>query len=166
MAPKRVLFLRHAKSSWDDPDLDDIDRPLNSRGKRAAARVGRFIRDEDLVPDLVLCSAARRTQETLERLDLPERTAVLIEPDLYGAPAATLLSRLRHVADDVGSVLMIGHNPGMHDAVATIVASGASRPDEFPTAALAVTRLPIDHWREVRAEIAHLESFTTPRSLG
>src|SRR5690606_29762759 len=120
----------------------------------------RFIRDEGLVPDLVLCSAARRTQETLELLELPALTAVLIERDLYGASATALLERLRAVDDGVQSVLLLGHTPGMHEAVLTIVTPDTAPPDDFPTAALAVTRLPIEHWRDVEPGIAQLESFT------
>ena len=165
MASKRLAFLRHAKSSWNEPDLDDFDRPLNRRGQRAATRMGQHMKDEGLRPELVLCSAALRTRQTLERLDLPDGVAVCVEPGLYGASATALFDRVRRIEDGIATVLMIGHNPGMHDAVAGILAADEASPPEFPTAALAITQLTVEHWQDVRPGIARLEAFTIPRSL-
>ena len=94
----RLLLLRHAKSSWDDAGLADHDRPLAKRGRRAAERVGAYLRTSDLLPDLVLCSSARRTQETLELLALGDRE-VRIEEGLYGAVEHELLDRVRQLSD-------------------------------------------------------------------
>src|SRR5690349_1589139 len=89
MTSRRILLLRHAKSAWDEPGLDDFDRPLAARGRRAAAVMGVYLRDEKLVPDLVLCSAARRAAETWEIAahELPKAPAVERDPGLYMVPS-------------------------------------------------------------------------------
>src|SRR4051794_26437716 len=121
---KRLYLLRHAKSSWKDPGLADHDRPLAGRGRRAAKAVARHLREQGIDPELVLCSTARRARETLERLEPAlGRGAVRVEPVLYGADAGALLEHLRGVSDAVGSVLVIGHNPGLQR-----LALGLARP--------------------------------------
>ena len=114
----RLYLLRHAKSSWKDASLDDHDRPLAPRGKRASKAIGRYLRDRDVTPELVLCSSAKRARQTLERLG-PAGLDARIEPELYGAGANTLLARLREVPDEVASVMLIGHNPGMQQLALT-----------------------------------------------
>src|SRR6516165_3937456 len=109
MTSKLLVLLRHAKSSWADPDLPDHDRPLNARGRDAAALVGRHLRQEGPPPDLVLCSSAVRTRQTLERLELPNRVEVVIEDRLYGATAGSLLARIRQVPPGDETVLVIAH---------------------------------------------------------
>jgi phosphohistidine phosphatase len=165
MASKHLVLLRHAKSSWDDPLLDDHDRPLTPRGRRAAAQVGRYLRREGISPDLVLCSSATRTQETLDLLDLSGEPEVLIESALYGATATRLLDRLRRVEDRADSVLLIGHNPGIQEAVISLARDHEELADTFPTGALAELRLPIAAWTELRPGIARLKAYITPKSL-
>src|SRR6516164_5162951 len=106
MPLKQLELLRHAKSSWDDPDIADHDRPLNARGRAAAALVGRHMREQTPSPDLVLCSSATRTRQTLQLLDLAAGTQVLVEDELYGAGAAGLLARLKAVPAPIGTVLL------------------------------------------------------------
>jgi phosphohistidine phosphatase len=162
---RRIDLLRHAKSSWDDPGLADHDRPLTSRGRRAAARIGRHLREAGVEPELILCSTARRTQDTLALLEL--HGAASIEAELYGASSDGLFERLRELSDDVHSVLLIGHNPGIHD-LAVMLAGEAPRRDElnagFPTAALAT--LTFDGgWRQLRPAACELVAFVKPREL-
>jgi phosphohistidine phosphatase len=160
---KRLWLLRHAKSSHDDPNLRDHDRPLAPRGHTAAKRVGRWAHENGVRPDLTLCSTATRTRATLDLfssdLALP---AVSIEAGLYHASASDLLARLRTVPSDVEEVLVIGHNPALHDLVCALAPPG---PDAFPTGALAELRLAIDAWIDVRPECAELEVLVLPRSL-
>lgn len=113
---RQLLLLRHAKSSWDDPRITDHARPLNARGRLAAAAMARAMRDLGLAPDLVLVSSARRTLQTLEALE-PWNDAPLIEPmeALYLASPRILFQELRKTAETVRSVLLIGHNPGLHE---------------------------------------------------
>ena len=141
---ERLVLLRHAKSSWADPDLDDHDRPLKGRGRRAAGIVGTYLRDAGLVPDVVLCSSATRARQTLALLALPDATQVYVEDELYGASPNEVLTRLRLVPDEVASVLLVGHNPTLEDLLDLLVDAGGSLPDRFPTAAVAEVGLAID----------------------
>lgn len=177
---KDLLLLRHAKSSWADPGMDDAARPLNKRGRRAAVAVGRWLDEEGLRPGLVLCSSAKRTRETLDLLHdaLGARIPIHIEPGLYLADAATLLARLKRIPDDVPSVLVVGHNPGLQELVAELAdAPGAAAAEtrarlhrKFPTAALARFRLKIDDWKslsaDARAGTIKLLKVVTPTQLG
>jgi phosphohistidine phosphatase len=118
---RQLLLLRHAKSSWDDPRLSDHARPLNARGKRAAEAMAEAMRSLGLTPDVVLVSSARRTLQTLEALS-PIEGGPIIEPmdELYLAPWPRLLEVLRGVPETARSVLLIGHNPGMHELAMAI----------------------------------------------
>jgi phosphohistidine phosphatase len=158
--------VRHAKSSRDDPALDDHDRPLAPRGQRALPRLVEHLRQLGPPPSLVLCSSARRTVETLEglRAALADDTEISIEERLYGASAHGLLDRLHAVEERHAAVLVIGHNPGVEDLVAVLVAppSGMAPVEKFPTAATAV--LAFDRlWPDLGPGDALIESFWTPR---
>lgn len=159
---KHLTIVRHAKSSWEDPDLDDHDRPLNPRGRRAAAAVGGHLRGESIEPALVLCSTATRTRQTLELLALGGHPEICFEDELYGATATGLLARLHRVADPTPSVLLIGHNPGVHHLAELLC--GEQVPS-FPTGAVARLRLIAATWAGLRPGQATLEGFVTPREL-
>ena len=164
----QLLLLRHAKSSRDDPDLDDRDRPLSARGRRDAAAMREMMRDLGLVPDLVLVSPSRRTLETLEALE-PWDEAPLVESveALYLAGAAQLLAVLHEVAETVRSVLLVGHNPGLHElAVALAGPAGTEAPlrrlrTKFPTAALAEFTV-FGLWSDIGHGTAPLARLVTP----
>jgi phosphohistidine phosphatase len=172
MAPQKRLFvLRHAKSSWDDPGLDDHERPLAPRGQRAVAVLGEHLRANDIHPVVVLCSTARRTRETLEGV-LPGGEA-LIEPELYHASAEQLIERLRQVPDEVGSVMVIGHNPALQSTVLRLVADGGSNGDgsrraqisqKFPTGALATLSFDCA-WSELTRGCARLVDYVRPKAI-
>jgi phosphohistidine phosphatase len=170
-APKmthRLLLLRHAKSSWDDASLPDHDRPLAKRGRRAAERIGAHLRSLALLPDLVLCSSARRTRETLERLAL-EGVESRVDDRLYGASDGEILSRIRDVSADVETLLVVGHNPGMQDLAIELSRSDPAEPADrlregFPTGAIAV--FDVDGpWTELTPGRARLASVLVPRKL-
>ena len=110
---KTLLLLRHAKSSWDDANLADHDRPLARRGRRASGLIAAYLRAHRITPEQVLCSSSARTRETLERISpgFTGEVEVEIEDDLYGASAAELLARLRKVSGTVESLMVIGHAP-------------------------------------------------------
>jgi phosphohistidine phosphatase len=155
---KRLYVLRHAKSSWDDADLADHDRPLSARGRRAADAIGRHLRAERIEPELVLCSSSTRTRETLARIGLEGE----IERELYGASAGELIARLRALPGSVESVLVLGHNPGMHD-LARALADGPR--DDYPTGALATIDLDVDDWSAIAPGRGRLIDFVRPREL-
>jgi phosphohistidine phosphatase len=160
---KRLWLLRHAKSSRDDPGLPDHDRPLALRGRKAAKHVGRWASENGLRPELVLCSTARRTRETLDLL-LDELGAPHVELDdsVYGASAFELLERLRIVPSSVEALLIVGHNPGLQELCGVLA---PPEPPAFPTGALAQLLLEVDDWRQVGPACAELVGLVVPRSL-
>ena len=165
----QLFVLRHAKSSWDDPALGDHDRPLAPRGRRAAKAMAGHLRRERIAPDLVLCSSARRTRETLDLIApaLGDDVAVSVEADLYAASAGDLLERLRAVADDIESVMLIGHNPGLEQLALRLATSGDDLPDmrrKFPTGALATLSF-AGGWRDLAPGSAELIDFVKPKQL-
>ena len=169
---KTLCLLRHAKSSWADPALDDFDRPLNQRGRASAVPLGLYIDDKELRPDSILCSSARRTRETLGLL-LPwlhGEATVRIERGLYLASADELLLRLRRMEDEVSCLLMIGHNPGFEDLADALTGAGdvfasTAMQEKFPTAALAVLDFDAPHWADIAPGKGELRAFVTPKLL-
>lgn len=144
---KLLSILRHAKSSWKDSSLDDHDRPLNKRGQRDAPRVGRFLLEQDLVPDTIVSSTARRARETAlavaEASQFPDE--VRLTKELYLASPTSYLDVLRVLADSSTHAMVVGHNPGIEDLVGAV--TGA--PEPMPTAALAVVEIPIESWSDL-----------------
>ena len=167
----QLLLLRHAKSSWDDTKLADRDRPLTERGRRAAAAMRQAMHELGLAPDLVLVSPARRTLQTLDALEPWDDTPLLEQLEgLYLANAAQLMGTLHDVAETVRSVLLIGHNPGMHE-LAQLLIAGAQPTDAtrrlakgYPTGALAEFAI-AGTWLHLAAGGGRLTRFITPREL-
>jgi phosphohistidine phosphatase len=160
---KRVWLLRHVKSSWDEPGLADHDRPLAPRGRKAAKRIGRWVSEHGVRPELVLCSTARRARATLDLVSADlGASETMIEAGIYHASADDLLARLSVLPADVADVLVIGHNPALHELICMLAPPG---PQAFPTGALAELRLAIDGWHEVRSGRAELVELVVPRSL-
>ncbi len=160
----RLILMRHAKSSWDDPAQDDHARPLNPRGQASATAMGNWLRARGHLPDQALVSIAQRTRETFAGLGLPTPPAFFDE--LYHAPAERMLDMLRFNASG-SSVLLIAHNPGCADFAARILGQAAPHPRvvDFPTAATLVIELPALIWPEVRFDSGTAVDFATPREL-
>jgi phosphohistidine phosphatase len=171
MASGKILMLmRHAKSSWDDPTRDDFDRPLNPRGRKAAAVMAAHIERSGLWPQLVLCSAAARARQTVAALaELEPSTEVSTEQGLYGATSEQLLDRLEILPAAIDRALVVGHNPGLHD-LGRAMATQGDRPalqqlsERFPTAALVVLECGAS-WSEIRQAPGWLVSFVSPRGM-
>jgi phosphohistidine phosphatase len=165
---KRLLLLRHAKSSWDDPSLVDHDRPLAPRGHKAADRMARHLRSNAPEVDLVLCSSALRTTQTLEHVGRAFGHAeMVVEDGLYGAGDQELLERLRAVPEDVGGVALIGHNPGVQDLATELAGAGDDLDrmrTKFPTGAVAVLEFD-GPWADLAGQGARLVAFVTPKDL-
>jgi phosphohistidine phosphatase len=166
---RRVYLLRHAKSSWQNVDLADHDRPLAPRGRRAADAIARHMRAEAITPGLVLCSTARRARETVERVRPALGAAtILYERELYGASATDLLARLRTVPDETASVLLVGHNPAMGELALAVARPSPRRSEleiKFPTGALATLSVPDTSWTELDVQGGDLVAFVRPRDL-
>ncbi len=175
---RQLLLLRHAKSAWDDAALPDHARPLNAPGRHAASQMRQAIHGLGLIPDVVLVSSARRTLQTLEALE-PWMESPLVEPmdRLYLASASQLLAVLQGVAGTVRSLMLVGHNPGLHE-LAVRLAGGQSALSErkesreaanrlaegFPAGALAEFTIAVD-WRELGDGGGRLVRFLCPRDL-
>jgi phosphohistidine phosphatase len=167
-----LSLFRHAKSSWDNQDLEDFDRPLNDRGKAAAPRMGKFMAKEGIVPDLILCSPAVRARQTLE-LALPHfrpEPTVNYEDDLYLTASTTLLKRIRKLEAKVHHAMIVGHDPGMHRLAVELAGSGEPEllqalTRKFPTAGLAVIQFDVNAWSKVKPGAGRLRLFMTPKRL-
>ena len=170
---KTLILLRHAKSGWDDKIARDFDRPLNSKGERAARTVGRRLHDDGVRFDHIIASPAVRVRETLAQLweGYGSSPDVAFDTALYLAPADSLLDHVQRTDDRIDRLLLVGHNPGLEDLVLTLIPDDPDdrlRDDveeKFPTASLAVITLPVDSWGEVRAGSGQLERFIRPRDL-
>jgi len=158
------MLLRHAKSDW--PDVPDRDRPLAKRGRRDAPVIGRWLRDHGYLPEAVVCSAARRTQQTWELVarELGGSPSVTFEPRAYAASALTLLYLVRELPAAYRSALLIGHNPGMAELASNLAGLPDGESLRFPTAAVAVLEFPGD-WAGLAPGQARLRDYTTPADL-
>ncbi|MFK7836005.1 MAG: histidine phosphatase family protein [Sulfitobacter sp.] len=162
---KQLILMRHAKSDWSGGPSSDHDRPLNPRGRRAAAALGDWLRAHDLIPDLVLCSSAIRTRETCVRLALPPDVAVEHIQHLYLASAETILTTLQKA--QAQRVLMIGHNPGIGMMAESILTSHPDHPQfmQYPTGATLVVDFEIEDWAQAARGKATARHFIVPREL-
>ena len=165
---KTIHLLRHAKSSWSDTELADHDRPVAPRGQRDARRLAKHLRQHGIAPALVLCSSARRSRDTLALIarSLPRTTKILVEDELYAAPAEALLQRLGRIPDVIPSTLLIGHNPGLQDLALTLAGHGPGLEplrERFPTCALVTVQIPVATWRELLPGSAEVIDYLTPR---
>jgi len=166
--PRRIIVLRHAKADW--PSVPDQERPLADRGRRDAPRTGSWLTDSALFPDLVLCSPSVRTRETWKLVahELDHRPHTVYDERLYEASPGELVTVLQETPDDVNSVLLVGHNPGVQGL--TEVITGEAEPEAlarlrqtgFPTAAVAVLELD-GPWKSLEPGAARLTTFYTPK---
>jgi phosphohistidine phosphatase len=167
----RLLLLRHGKAASPD-GIDDGDRPLTGRGRDASRRMGLYLAQQGLVPDLALVSAARRAQETWSLAE-PALAGVPARSDarIYEAPPDRLLAVVREVTPEIGTLLMVGHNPGLEELLRMLLSreeryAAAATMAKFPTAALAAVDLAASTWRAVTPGSGSLHRFVTPKSLG
>jgi phosphohistidine phosphatase len=167
-----LSLLRHAKSSWSKPGLEDFERPLNDRGETAAPRMGAFMARRGLAPDLIVCSTAVRARQTLNLMlpYLKGAPELVYEDALYLATSAAMLKRLHKVEPGVRHAMIVGHDPGMHALAVELAGTGspddlARLAEKFPTAGLAVLVFEVRAWREVHWGGGRLELFTAPRRL-
>lgn len=167
---KILYVLRHAKSDWGDSSLNDFDRPLNARGKKAAKAIGKELRKRKIKPDLVLASPAVRAQQTLGRVQDAHGSSFMAtaEPAIYLAEPETLVDLIKGVSRDVQRLLIVGHNPGLQELVLSLSRPGElldEAAEKFPTAALAEIRFDTQGWDEIVPGHGILECLVRPREL-
>jgi phosphohistidine phosphatase len=164
---KRLILTRHAKSAWDDPLTPDHDRPLNERGKAAAADLGQWLASRGYVPQKVLCSDAVRTQQTWAGIApaLPATPVMELKPALYHAGVDVMLAVLKNAKADV--VMMIGHNPGIAEFAGKLVAKAPLNTefDRYPTGATLVVDFVADSWDQIEFGSGIVDDFVIPKEL-
>ncbi|UVK37924.1 histidine phosphatase family protein [Mesorhizobium sp. AR10] len=170
---KQLLLLRHAKSSWDDPDLGDFDRPLSGRGLKAAPLIGRELARRGWLPDLALVSPALRTRDTwrLVAAQWPASVPTEFAEALYQASAADILGQVQHAGASADTLLVLGHNPGLEAFAPRLAGDGSDTKalkrlgEKFPTGALA--RFVVDgEWANLGFGRARLTHCLRPKDLG
>lgn len=169
---KRLAVLRHAKSSWDDANLDDFDRPLNDRGWKAAQLMGRELKHHAMRFDLVLASTAARVRETIdgvqEQFDFAAPTK--FDQQIYLASKEMLFGLIRDLADPVERPLLVGHNPGL-ERLLTLLTSDDDHglrdrvTEKFPTCAFALIELPVRRWADVKPGNGRIAELILPKEL-
>lgn len=147
---KTLLILRHAKSSWDDPTIDDHNRPLNPRGLKTTPLMGRLVKEKNLVPDLILCSTALRALQTAQLIadSSGYKDEIRMIRDFYPGDTDSYIKALDSQDAELTSIMIIGHNPGLESFLEHLT----GRKEIMPTAALAQVRLPIDAWSQLTAQ--------------
>jgi phosphohistidine phosphatase len=165
---RELLLLRHGKSDWDT-DASDFDRPLKRRGKKAAYCVGKWLRKQQLVPDLVISSPAARAIRTArvacKTMGL-KRSRIMTEDHVYLANPEELIAVL-YDCPEQARIMLIGHNPGLEDLMLYLTGGNVVMPDDgklLPTASIAVLEMP-DSWRDLGKGCARLLSLTRPAEM-
>jgi phosphohistidine phosphatase len=158
---KTIYLLRHAKSSWDNESLSDFERPLNERGMNTAPFMGEVMTGRGYVPSLIISSPAMRAKTTAELViqsgDFGSQ--MTLDDRIYEASPNTLRQVASELGDDVGSVMLVGHNPGMEGFIRYL--TGLIEP--MPTAALAVIELAIDKWKDIDADSGTIVEIIRPK---
>jgi phosphohistidine phosphatase len=161
---KTLLLMRHAKSDWSDENEKDFDRPLKKRGKKDAPRMAELLKEEKLIPEKILCSAAKRTRQTAELMleACDKKIDVDYLESLYLAEPKAYFEALRRLPDETKSVMVIGHNPGLEGLLQII----SKKVETLPTATVAQIKLPIKHWKELDGKVeGKLVSVWRPREV-
>ena len=160
---KKLFVLRHAKSSWDDANLADFDRPLNDSGLKAAPFMGRLMADRHLMPDVILSSPAKRAKETSELVKEAAGwdSIIRFEDSIYEASPITLCRVAAGLPYSAGSAMVVGHNPGMEGFIRVLT----GRLEPMSTAALAIIDLAIDEWSQIDAGTGRLVEVIRPKEL-
>ncbi len=170
---RELILLRHVKSSWNVPDSDDHERDLAPRGLKAAGRIGRFMRKNEMLPDIVLCSTAKRAQRTLDLVSEEWKAAIEAQhlKGLYLASPGQILAIVQRQADSINRLLVVGHNPGIASLAAQLYGSGDQAAADaiavkYPTGGLAHFRChDASSWPEVVLGRGELIRFVQPRQL-
>ena len=169
---KTLYLLRHAKSSWDDPERADHDRPLAPRGRAAAPRIAVWLRTQARRPELVVCSSAARARETWDLVarELQPVPEVDVRRALYDAGADQVIATASATPARVGALMLVGHNPALEDAARLLAGAGDARAlaamrRKYPTAAVAELSFEVDRWSDVSRDTGYLARFVRPKDL-
>ncbi|HOJ63411.1 MAG TPA: histidine phosphatase family protein [Spirochaetota bacterium] len=161
---KEILLLRHAKSSWEDLNIEDFDRPLKKRGINDTIIMAEYIKQSDLIPEYIICSDARRTRETLSILleKINSKIETLYTRKIYEADVSDILEVIYETDNKFNRIMIVGHNPGMEETVVALTKKSFPFP-KFSTCGLAYLKLDIDDWKNIKKSKANLELFKNPK---
>jgi phosphohistidine phosphatase len=169
---KHLTILRHAKSDWGDPNLDDFNRPLNDRGWKSARRMGKELKERGMRFDLVIASPAARVRETLDGLreKFEMNVEIRFEPRMYGASEQMLLTIVRALDEKVERPLLVGHNPGLERLLVELTEDDKAGlrdriAGKYPTGALGVVELPAHRWADVEPGSGQIAQLILPKDL-
>ncbi len=169
---RRLFILRHAKTEPGEPGKDDRDRALVERGRRDAGQIGAYMTKHSFVPDRVVLSPARRVQETWTYLaeTLKPAPGASTHDQVYEATADDIAGIIAATASPVNSLMVIGHNPSLHEVAVALIASGDIETRErlregLPTAGLVVIDFPLDDWSKLHPQSGRIERFVTPKLI-
>lgn len=165
---KTLYLIRHAKSSWDNPGQDDVDRPLNDRGKRDAPRMGKRLKEKEIYPQVIFCSHAKRAKSTARKIAKVigyKKENIIINKHLYHASEDVLMSAVQNIDNDVKVAFLVGHNPGLTDFINSI------RNDEFvldnlPTCGVVAFTFETNNWKDVNWGKGEQLFYDFPKSRG
>ncbi|MDR3438441.1 histidine phosphatase family protein [Telmatospirillum sp.] len=170
---KLLYLLRHAKSSWDDPDIDDFDRPLNRRGRETATLVADYCRDHEIQPSTIICSTAKRTRQTLQPwLSALDNVPVNFDNRVYEASWKTLYALINDLHDGHRTALLLGHNPGLQRLALQLAHPDSDNPAlprmaaKLPTGSLIVLSSTVDRWAEITPGSCEVVQFLRPADIG
>lgn len=159
---KRIILMRHAKSSWDGPIHSDKSRPLNERGKHDAPRMGKALVDKQLIPDVIYASSSKRTTDTYHLISHHFTNAeISFSDDLYLASPKTIMATLRSTSDAHTTCMVIAHNPGITELVNLL---GNIRLDNMPTAGVASFVFD-SSWADLEYGVCTLDYFNYPKKI-
>lgn len=160
---KKLYLVRHAKSSWSNPELRDYDRPLNKRGLRDAPFMGKLIKEKGIMPELLIASPARRALITAEYFADAlgfQKKDIIRDEDMYEAGLRDILKVISEISNEIGSAMLFGHNPGLTDVCNFIAGRHI---DNIPTAAVVSLMLKISQWNDIEENTCELEFFEFPK---
>jgi phosphohistidine phosphatase len=163
---KELFVLRHGKAAYLDPQLDDFDRPLTLIGRQTVTILSEKIKDSKICPELVICSPARRTRETLDGLikALPSFVKIVYEDEIYLASPQFILNKLNSLDDKFRSVLLVGHNPGLEQTLVQLAKDDPllKHVTPLPTACFIQLDLMIERWGNLKNQCAHIKNYFLP----
>jgi phosphohistidine phosphatase len=157
---KELFILRHAKSSWDNADIADFDRPLNQRGLKAAPYIGQSLRNHFVQPEVILSSPAKRAKHTsiLVKQVGELETDITFDDRIYEASPSTLLRVVTEIADQAEKALLVGHNPGLEGLLGVLT----GETQRMPTATMAKILLDVDSWSEITPGCGYMQALIRP----
>lgn len=169
---KTIFLLRHAKSSWNDPKLDDFDRPLSSRGIKSCNKIGKFLNKKKLIPEIVYCSNAIRAKQTWELTNriVKKKENIFYSNTLYMANLNSFITIVHKTIDNFNSLMLVSHNPGIENFALELIKNKKNKfydkiSMKYPTAALAIISFDEKKWSNIKIGTGKIIDFIKPRDL-